>query len=118
MCGLYISPAALVHADTDIKGAEYTNGVLTVEGILFGIWAIILSNLLGKEPRGPNIKAPAMTAFYMCLGLLIISVILLTMAGLGWYSLAGALIFSAVGCIINAYLLSNLIRYYPNTDTK
>ena len=116
--GFYVSPIA--HLDSDLSGvAEYTNGILTISGILFGIWAVILSNKPTKKgSTGQFIfKNITMTTFYYSLVLFILSVVFLTMSGLKVYPSTCSLVFSAISCGLIAFFLTSATRLYANIDT-
>ena len=107
--GLYASPLAVFQPNANTVATEYTNGVLTILGILFGIWAITLSN---KPTR------PSMYSFYISFGLLILSVTLLTMTGLGLYSSEFSLLFSSVSCGLTAFFLTLSIQSYAKKNEE
>jgi hypothetical protein len=107
--GLYISPFAKLVPSV---GIEYTNSLLTVVGILFGVWAIILGNNAKNQNSMNkfiyvNIVLPA---FYFSLGLLILSVTFLTLTGFGLYSPAFLLLFNALSIGVNVFLLVLLAK--------
>jgi hypothetical protein len=110
LLGLYASPVAVSQPNINTSGiAEYTNGVLTILGILFGIWAIILSS---KPTR------PSMFSFYISLGLLILSVSFLTLTGLGLYASALSLVFISVSCAMVAFFLTLSIQSYAKKSVE
>jgi len=120
--GLYDSPIAQFHHDTDIKvEAEYANGVLTASGILFGIWAIII----GNKPKGSSTQAKVekwlrtltCEIFYLCLGFLILAVLFLTLTAVGLFSSVLSLVFSAFSFITNALFLTISVQHYSVAET-
>jgi hypothetical protein len=118
--GLYASPFASYQPTTEHKiDAEYTNGILTISGIMFGLWGFLLS----KKPKRQKdwagwviFNIVTVSSFYLCFGLLILSILTLALTGVGLYSPTYTLIICTTCCIYSAVAVASFVHFYAISD--
>lgn len=111
--GLYDSPLSVVNRDSDFKvDAEYINGILTASGILFGIWAIIIERMPEEEVKKWQYKHIISKGFWFSFVLLIVSVLLVTLTAVNFYSSTFTLLFCTLSFLMNASILTLTLYFY------
>ena len=116
--GLYDSPWAIVNRKTDLKvEPEYISGILSASGILFGIWALFIETKPKDRIAKWNLENLIFPIFFTSLSFLILSVLLVFLAGLNLFSPSFALGFCTLSFVLDALLLYLPLRYVKQKGT-
>ena len=107
LIGLYDSPLSVFTRENEFRvEAEYLSGLLTSLSILFGIWAIMID----KKPENVVYKwffeHVAGKGFFISFGLLVISIIFVSLTALNLFSPTISVIFCTLNFCYNALIIS------------
>jgi len=103
--GLYNSPLRRISAEEDIDvEAEYFSGIITASGILFGLWAIVLERKPKDKTKKRQYETFIKETFLVSLLFLIMSVVVIALTAVNFYSSSYALFINTLSfCAVASF---------------
>jgi len=110
LSGLHASPFA-PKQDFQVQ-AEYLSGILTANGILFALWAIIIERKPPKKTEKWIFEHVVIEEFFVPFFFLAVSILFVTLVALDLFSSVFALVFCSISFFINAMLITLALYYH------
>lgn len=116
--GLYDSPLSRISAEEDFDvEAEYLSGVITASGILFGLWAIVLERKPTDKTKKGHYETFIKETFLVSLSFLIVSVIVIALTAVNFYSPSYALFINTLSFCAVALSFTITIYFFKFKET-